>query len=95
VKQARRFVQVVFAAAVVLASMGQLSAPASAASGVPQVGECYLITDKQTFDDYWPGATPVPCSQRHSLQITASSALPADVNAVTFAQDHCGYADVW
>ena len=94
-QQARWIVQASLAALSALVAVGQLAAPASAASGVPQVGECYLITDKQTFDDYWPGASPVPCSQRHSLQVTASSVLPADVNAVTFAQDHCGYADVW
>jgi hypothetical protein len=69
--------------------------PAAAASAAPAVGECYLVTDKQTFDDYWPGVPAVPCTSKHSLQITTSSVLPADVNAVTFATDHCAYPDVW
>ncbi len=69
--------------------------PARADAGVPDVGECYQVTDKQTYDDYWPGGTAVPCTASHSFQVTLSSLLPADVNAITFAQDHCGYLDVW
>jgi hypothetical protein len=70
-------------------------APANAASGVPAVGECYLVTDKQTYDDYWPGGAAVPCTGRHSIEVTRSSPLPADVNAVNFAQDACDYLKVW
>jgi hypothetical protein len=68
---------------------------AHAADAVPAVGECYQVTDKQTYDDYWPGGTAVPCATAHSFEVTLSSMLPADVNSVTFAQDHCGYLDVW
>ncbi len=69
--------------------------PAHAQTGVPAVGECYQVTDQQTYDDYWTPSAAVPCAGPHSIQITKSSVLPADVNAVTFAQDHCEYADVW
>lgn len=89
---ARRIGPALIGALLVLSSG---STAASAAEGVPAVGECFRITDEQTFDDYWPGAPAVPCTSRHSLEITASSVLPADVNAITFAQDHCGYLDVW
>lgn len=68
---------------------------AVAATG-PAPGECYRITDAQSYEDYWPtGLTPVPCSGRHSIQITRAAVLPADVNAFEFAADQCDYASVW
>jgi hypothetical protein len=72
------------------------AAPAGAASGAPAVGECYRITDKQTYDDNWPGGVaPVPCSGTHSMQITQVHELPADVNAANFAEQQCDYLSVW
>jgi len=68
---------------------------AHAQTGVPAVGDCYQVTNQQTYDDYWAPSAAVPCAGPHSIQITKSSVLPADVNAVTFAQDHCEYAEVW
>ncbi|MBK9737939.1 MAG: hypothetical protein IPO93_00115 [Actinobacteria bacterium] len=70
-------------------------APASANATLPAVGECFLITDKQTYEGYWPGASPVPCSGKHSFEVTKSSDLPADVNAFDFAEAACDYASVW
>ena len=82
------------AAAVIVA--GALSAsPASAASG-PAVGECYRATDAQSYEDYWPdGLAPVSCSGTHTIQITRTHVLPADVNAPTFASDQCDSTSVW
>ena len=68
---------------------------ASAANGTPGVGECFRVSDQQTFNDYWPDVAPVPCTGRHSLEIVIASPLPADVNAVTFAQEQCDYLNVW
>jgi hypothetical protein len=72
-----------------------MATSARADATLPAVGECFLVTDKQTFDDYWAGLPPVPCAERHSFEVTKSSALPADVNAITFAQDQCDVAKVW
>ena len=68
---------------------------AAAAAAVPAVGQCYVLGYGQTADDYWPGATSVPCTSPHTLEITKSSVLPADVNAITFAQQQCDYPLVW
>jgi hypothetical protein len=68
---------------------------ASAAETVPAVGQCYVLGYGQTADDYWPGATAVPCTSAHTFEVTRSSVLPADADAVTFAQQQCDYPLVW
>lgn len=76
--------------------LGAISAPSASAASGPAVGQCYRVTDAQSFEDYWPsGLTPVSCAGAHSIQITRVQELPADVNAFEFAAQQCDYLSVW
>jgi hypothetical protein len=81
-------------AAVVAAAVG-LGAPVRADAASPAVGECFALTDAQSYEDYWPTSAPVPCSGRHSIEIARTGRLPADVNAFDYASNQCDVATVW
>jgi hypothetical protein len=61
----------------------------------PVVGECYDLTDKQAEADDWTDATSVPCTERHTFEVTETAPVPMDVNAIEFAEARCGLLDVW
>ena len=62
------------------------ASPAAADAASPAVGECFLLADAQMNEDYWPGVAPVPCTDRHSFEVTATGILPADANAFIFVE---------
>lgn len=72
-----------------------VAAPVSTATR-PIVGECYDIPDDRLADvGWWVPATPVPCSQAHTFQVTETGPLPADVDALAFAASACGVLEAW
>jgi hypothetical protein len=63
---------------------------------VPQVGDCYDLSDETLVAGGWWGDAPaVPCTQAHTFQVTETGILPQDVNAFEFAARQCGPLDVW
>jgi hypothetical protein len=89
------FRAVICALAAVLAVPAALTPAVAEAAPVPAVGECFLISDAQSLASGWPGTTAVPCASRHSVEVTRSGRLPADANAVTFAQQACDFPSVY
>lgn len=91
----RRIIALGASAALLTALVTGVTGSAHAAAGNPAVGECFALTDKQSYDEYWPTSTPVPCTGPHSIEIARTGALPADVNAFTFAEGKCDVTSVW
>jgi hypothetical protein len=86
-----------FAAAAVLPlTLLAPTAAGAAPAAVPQVGECYDLSDELLqAGGWWGDVEPVPCSQEHTFEVTDMAVLPADVNAFDFAARQCGSLDVW
>jgi hypothetical protein len=80
--------------ALVLAGLLPATAAFASASS-PAVGECFAITNAQSYEDYWPTSAPVSCHGPHSIEIVMSGALPADVNAFDFASGKCDVTEAW
>ena len=72
-----------------------LPGAASASAADPAVGECFALTDAQSYEEYWPTSAPVPCSGPHSIEIERRGALPADVDAFAFAEEQCDVTGAW
>jgi hypothetical protein len=90
------------AARVVAAGCGALvlagvipAAAAHASASSPAVGECFALTNAQSYEDYWPTSSPVTCAGPHSIEIATTGPLPSDVNAFEFASGQCDVFDVW
>jgi hypothetical protein len=80
----------------VLALLGAgVAGSARADAANPSVGECFALTDKQSYEEYWPTSAPVPCTAPHSIEIARTGALPADVDAFAFAEGKCDVTSVW
>jgi hypothetical protein len=91
----RRVLALLAAVGVALPVLPAAAAPSSGPAHVPVVGECYDLSDAQVSADYWTDAEPVPCTQRHTYEVTEAALIPMDVNAITFARAQCGPLDVW
>lgn len=80
----------------VLAALAPWGVSASAASAGPQVGECYLLDqDVLTERGWWPDVSAVPCTERHTFEVTEVGPLPQDANAFDFARAQCGAPELW
>jgi hypothetical protein len=94
----RRAMVVLAAAAVILPVLPvppAVAEPAVNSTDGPIVGECYDLTDQQASADLWDDAEAVPCTERHTFEVTETAPVPQDVNAIEFAEQRCGLLDVW
>ena len=91
----RRALAILAATAVMLPVLPAAAEPAARVTDGPIVGECYDLTDEQASDDYWDDVAPVPCTERHTFEVTETAMVPMDVNAIEFAEERCGFLDVW
>ena len=55
------------------------NAQADVLTGAPQVGQCYDVTRQVAYEDASVEATPVDCSQSHTLWVTAVAEIPAEI----------------
>lgn len=81
---------VVLAASTVLAGADAVAAP-----GDPRVGDCFVLTNDETFEDYWPGGAAVRCTRPHTFEVSAVGPIPADIDSIDWARDRCTPAAVW
>ena len=43
----------------------------------------------------WPATEAVPCTDRHTVEVTEVGVIPAGANPEEFADEQCGALDVW
>lgn len=77
----------------VLALLGM--PPMAAAADGPLAGQCFDLSDEQVQAAAWPVTDAVPCTERHTVEVTEVGVIPAGADPEEFADEQCGALDVW